>query len=328
MNNLPGLNNQITNASSNNNDMPNQINKFSIMSYNVRNTSDTLRNNVDGSIKTRSKYVINNILLYKPDSVGFQEVIMRKNKNFDCWYKFLTEGLKDFYIGVGQGRDDKSPTEGTPIFFNKYKFDLIEQGTKWLSPTPDIPFTKFEEPGDGYRRTLTYVILKNKMTGNIHMHVNTHLDYKVKENRIRQIKVVQDFISKYKDKFPVLLTGDFNSGRSKGDAVLYLLDNGYSDSAYEAPNSFRHWTFPAIGYNSNVYSNCLKRKTHKNGRKLEMQNCCCGECDGEHGSVIDYCFKCNNKVSFQKYQVVTDYQACGGISSDHYPIYIEGNFNY
>jgi len=261
---LPVLNNKITYAPSPNNNMPNEINKFSIMSYNVRNRSDTLRNNVDGSAQTRSKYVINNILLYKPDSVGFQEVIMRKNKNFDCWYKFLTEGLKDFYIGVGQGRDDKSPTEGTPIFFNKYKFDLIEQGTKWLSPTPDIPFTKFEEQGDGYRRTLTYVILKNKMTGNIYMHVNTHLDFKVKENRIRQIKVVQDFISKYKDKFPVLLTGDFNSGRNKGDAVLYLIDNGYSDSAYEAPNSFKHWTFPAIGYNSNVYGKCLKRKTHKN----------------------------------------------------------------
>ena len=304
----------------------NESKKFSVMSYNVKCGNDTLRNNVDGSIKTRSKYVINNILLYKPDSVGFQEVTVNKNKNVDSWYKLLNEGLKDFYIGVGEGRDDRKSTEANPIFFNKFKFDLLEQGTKWLSPTPDIPFTQFDQPRDGYKRILTFVILKNKMTGNIHMHVNTHLDYKVKENRIRQIKVVQDFISKYKDKYPVLLTGDFNSARKKGDAVLYLLDNGFIDSAYEAPYSFKHWTYPAIGYHNGVYNNCLKRKAHKNGRNLEMQNCCGGECDGEHGSIIDYCFKCNNKIAFEKYQVVTDYQACGGISSDHYPIYIEGYF--
>ena len=32
------------------------------------------------------------------------------------------------------------------------------------------------------------------------------------------------------------------------------------------------------------------------------------------------------KSFFEKYQVITDYNACGGISSDHYPIFIEGYF--
>ena len=304
----------------------NESKKFTVMSYNVRCGNDKLRNNVDGSIKTRSKYVINNILLYKPDSVGFQEVTLNKNKNAVTWYSLLNAGLKDFYTGVGQGRANKKQTEANPIFFNKHKFDLLEQGTKWLSPTPDVPFTQFGPPRDGYHRILTYVILKNKITGFIYMHVNTHLDYKVKENRIRQIKVVQNFIFNYKDKYPIILTGDFNSGRAQGDAVLYLLNNRFVDSAYEAPISFKHWTFPAIGYQNCVYKNCKDRKMHKNGRRLDVQACCGGECDGEHGSIIDYCFKCNKKLFFTKYQVVTDYQACGGISSDHYPIYIEGYF--
>ena len=29
---------------------------------------------------------------------------------------------------------------------------------------------------------------------------------------------------------------------------------------------------------------------------------------------------------FELYKVVNDYNICGGISSDHYPIYIEGYF--
>ena len=127
--------------------------------------------------------------------------------------------------------------------------------------------------------------------------------------------------------YPILLTGDFNCTKKKGDAVMTLLNQGFCDSSDEATDCFRFWTFPSIDYKNNVYQNCVKRKTHKNGRKLEEQNCCTNECDGEHGIVIDYCLRCNDKLHFKKYQVVTDYKACGGISSDHYPIYIEGYFN-
>ena len=300
--------------------------KFSIMSYNIKVGNDTLRNNVDGSRNTRIKYTINNILLYKPDSIGFQEVTFNKNPNKISGYKILNEGLKDYYIGVGQGRDKGNQTEGNPIFYNKDKFELLEQGTKWLSPTPDVPYTKFENPSDGYKRTLTYVILKNKIVGNIYMHINTHLDYKVKINRLRQVKVIKDFIFRYTKMFPILLTGDFNSTKAKGDAIEFLLNNGCFDSAEEARFSFRHWTYPAIGYINNIYKKCLDRKRHNSGRNLEAQHCCGPECDAEHGKVIDFCLRCNDKIYFEKYQVITDCISCGGISSDHYPIYIEGYF--
>ena len=104
------------------------------------------------------------------------------------------------------------------------------------------------------------------------------------------------------------------------------MDNGFYDPAEEAPDCFRYWTYPAIGYQKTVYKNCLNRHMHNNGRLLEYQECCGAECDGEHGKIIDYCLRGNNKIYFEKYKVVTDYQACGGISSDHYPLYIEGYF--
>ena len=46
-----------------------EINKFKVMSYNVRCCDDILRYEVDGSIKTRINYVIKNILYYMPDSI-------------------------------------------------------------------------------------------------------------------------------------------------------------------------------------------------------------------------------------------------------------------
>lgn len=48
------------------------INKFKIMSYNVRCCDDVLRYEVDGSVQTRVKYVINNILAYMPDTSFIQ----------------------------------------------------------------------------------------------------------------------------------------------------------------------------------------------------------------------------------------------------------------
>jgi endonuclease/exonuclease/phosphatase family metal-dependent hydrolase len=165
------------------------------------------------------------------------------------------------------------------------------------------------------------------MTGITYMHINTHLDYKVKQNRLKQIEVIKNFVFQYKNIYPILLTGDFNSTKKKGDAIMSLLKQGFCDSSEEATDCFHHWTFPAVGYSKNVYKNCEERKAHKNGRKLEMQQCCGPECDEEHGKIIDYCLRGNDKLKFKKYKVVIDYKACGGISSDHYPIYIEGYFN-
>ena len=302
------------------------LNKFKIMSYNVRCADDILRYEKDGRVKTRIKYVIKNILSYMPDTIGFQEVTISSNPKKETWDKLLKEGLINNYIGVGIARDKSSISEANPIFYNKNKLVLLEQGTKWLSPEPDKPFTEFDKPRDGCKRILTYAILKNIKSNIIYMHVNTHLDYKYVENRIKQINVVINFISKYNTQFPVLLTGDFNCINKKGDAVSYLLKNNFYNAAFEAKDCFNCWTFPAIDYMRNINEKCKERGFHKNGNKIKEQKYCDKNCDEERGKIIDYCFRCNEKIKFSKYQVITDYQLCGGISSDHYPIYIEGYF--
>ena len=305
--------------------------KFKVMSYNVRCRSDTLRYEVDGSVKTRLKYVVKNILSYMPDSIGFQEVTKSLDAKIITWDLLLKNELKNNYIGIGLGRDNHNISEANPIFFNKNTLILEDQGTKWLSPEPDKPFTEFDPPRDGCKRILTYAILKNIKSNIVYMHINTHLDYKYPENRIRQIKVVENFISKYKNDFPIILTGDFNCGNKKyeivkGDVVPYLLKNGFINSAFEAKDSDNFWTFPAIDYHRDIYDSCKKRGFHKNGTKIYEQKYCDKNCDEERSNIIDYCFRCNDKIKFTKYKVINDYSLCGGISSDHYPIYIEGIF--
>lgn len=40
--------------------------------------------------------------------------------------------------------------------------------------------------------------------------INTHLDYQLESVQLRQLKVIKDLVQKYKTKYPVILTGDFN----------------------------------------------------------------------------------------------------------------------
>ena len=153
--------------------------------------------------------------------------------------------------------------------------------------------------------TQTFAHLKNKINNISYMHVNTHLDYKYYENRIRQIKVVINFISKFNEKYPILLTGDFNCGNEKweieqGDAVPYLLSHGFFDASKESKDCCISWTFPSIGYHKKIYDSCLKRRKHKNGINLDDQKFCESECDEENGKIIDFCFRSNNKICFQK----------------------------
>ena len=306
---------------------------FKVMTYNVRYADDVLRYGKDGKVTTRIRRVVKNIFHKNPDTIGFQEVTTEKKGYSSEWYNLLRLFLDKQYKGFGSGRSRHRKGEATPIFYNKNTLTLLESGTKWLSPTPDVPGSVFpsthDHPTDGIPRVMTYGIFKRKADGVTYMHINTHLDHKHYQNRVSQIKVITKFIEKYQHKFPILLTADFNSGnsthaREKGDAIPYLLNHGFV-SASLCPSAVRHWTYPAIDYKSEIGRICKGRGYHKNHVSIDKQKYCDKYCDEERGIVIDYILRApTNKMYFNKYEVMTDYNICGGVSSDHYPVYAEG----
>jgi endonuclease/exonuclease/phosphatase family metal-dependent hydrolase len=40
--------------------------------------------------------------------------------------------------------------------------------------------------------------------------INTHLDYQIPSVQLRQLKFLKQIVKKYSEKYPVILTGDFN----------------------------------------------------------------------------------------------------------------------
>ena len=155
----------------------------------------------------------------RPDVVGMEEVTT-------TWRKWLDDYVfNDSYAGVGEARTNGG--EANPIYYRKDKYELIDSGTFWLSDTPDVPGSYLENVN--YPRICTWVLLRDRATGNEFVHMNTHLDHNGQNNstvgndiRKSQLGVIVKFAQQFKDK-PMFLTGDLNNRRTTSAGNTYAL---------------------------------------------------------------------------------------------------------
>ncbi len=204
-----------------------------IVSFNVRSKDDDY-----GSIDGRSQLICAALEQYTPDSIGVQEATLK-------WLDILEKNLTD-YARVGEVRDDKDDTEASAIYYLKDKYTLLDSGTIWLSDTPDVFGSKYED--SGCARIATWATLKNKTTGKTFTHVNTHLDYIYESVQLKQINVLKTKIEELKSKgYPVVCTGDFNA--QEGSAVYNEMKGCLADSKYVAKKSDCGATYKDYGLN-------------------------------------------------------------------------------
>lgn len=167
-----------------------------IATYNIRfdNPNDT------GNLwKDRSPHLFNLIKFHQIELFGTQEGLYHQLEE-------IKEATAFDYIGVGR---DKGGKEGefSAIFYDPEKFTLLENGTFWLSETPEVP-------SKGWDAALNRVCTWGKFrTGkrktfyvfNIHYD---HIGQKAREESsrlvIRKIKELNT------ENLPVVLMGDFN----------------------------------------------------------------------------------------------------------------------
>lgn len=176
-----------------------QGNSFNIMTYNIRmNTADDGVN----AWPLRKDKVVGLIKFHQADIFGVQEALLVQMND-------LRTSLPEF-DSYGVGRDDgKEAGEFMTIFYRKDRFERLDSGTFWLSPTTD-------KPGLGWdaqcNRTCTWIKFKDKATKKYFYHFNTHFDHRGKVAREESAKLILKFMGEInKDHLPMLLTGDFNS---------------------------------------------------------------------------------------------------------------------
>lgn len=132
----------------------------------------------------------------------------------------LLGGAYSSYTGVSDDRDKENY-----IYWKTEKFDLVKSGAFYLH---DAYGTRKKYEDSTQYRSMSYVILKDKVTSKQFLFVDTHLDYQASETtRTKQINVLGNLIEKInKNNLPVVILGDFNTlSTSNSGAIPKFLSN-------------------------------------------------------------------------------------------------------
>lgn len=256
--------------------VPVQGNTLRVMSCNVR-----CINPMDLGKKTwfyRADLVIKNIVNNAPGIIGFQEVTKWQ-------YQYLCDSLPQYDSTITY-RDTAFNSEGCPVFYNTELYALIDQGTFWLSETPDVMSKGW---GAANYRVCGYSVLEIRETGTKFVIFNTHLDHISEAARINGIKLVLEKTKEF-GSYPSVLMGDFNAhvGSTTYNAAVEIFD----DAALMTDNS--------------MPDSCTY---HNYGLQLN---------DGR----IDYFMISKDTFNVNEYKVITDTYD-GVYPSDHFPIFTE-----
>lgn len=161
----------------------------------------------------RVKSLLNDIEKISPDIMGLQECTHE-------WMAYLSEKFSAEYGIIGEGRDGTHTSEDqfNPILYRKDKFTLIDSGTRWLSETPEVKYTKV--PDSTYERIFTFAVLEEKATGKQFVFISTHFDHE--GGQADQASAMTAYISQFRN-MPMLMCGDYNgSGVEK-----IMIEHGY-----------------------------------------------------------------------------------------------------
>lgn len=269
---------------------PNYITaETNVMSFNIRydNPGDGIN-----TWKNRKEKVIQTVLDYQVDIVGFQEVL--HNQLMD-----LEEGLPG-YDWMGVGRDDGIEMgEYSPIFYYTGKFSEVGSGYFWLSESPMEAGSKGWDAA--FPRIATWAKLKDNRTGRVIFVLNTHFDHLGQVARRESAKLILQKIDAYtrKEQFSVIVTGDFNAV-PESDVIKTMTDVG----------------------NSLHLTDSRKVASKKSGVNWSFHDF--GRLETDKRPLLDYVFVKNN-VSVLEYEVIDD---TGGIdyASDHCAVWVKVQF--
>lgn len=257
---------------------------YKAISFNIRMSGAAAYDGVN-AWENRKEAVISMFMEERPDFFGVQELLPDQQA-------YLREHLP-MYGMVGVGREDgKQEGECMAIFYDLSRFQLIDNHTFWLSERPDSATYGWDA---ACKRTLTFALLRDKISQQDIYFFNTHLDHVGEVARRESVKLICRIIDSIRpnNNAVVLLCGDMNS--SIEDPIFRPLEEYLLLPARDrAPQTSHVDTYNAYGKNDGAFSNNK----------------------GEH--VIDHFFT-SGTLKLTEFRTLTkDY----GVPyvSDHYPI--------
>lgn len=172
--------------------------RLRLVTYNIRLD---LASDGRNSWSHRRDWVAAQIDWLHPDLFGMQEVL--PNQKADL------AGALPRYRLIGSGRDGNDQGEASPIGFDTRRFDLLDSGMYWLSPTPDVSSKGWDA---AYKRVATWARLRVSGTKQVLLAVNTHWDNEGVVARHEAAAQIAKWIEAHRKPCErILVFGDFNT---------------------------------------------------------------------------------------------------------------------
>ena len=203
--------------------------ELKIMTFNLRciNGGDGIN-----EFENRKPKVLSAITSEQPDLIGFQEAT-------DAQRDFLRKNLSESYVLLGCGRRANYYGEAVSLAFKRDLFELISFETFWLSDTPNVPGSRYENSDQSScaRLTVHAELAAKDLSAPIHFF-NTHLDHQGAEARLLGMKDIIKKISENSGAY--VLTGDFNARPDSPEIaeILNAKDIGASDATRNLTHTF------------------------------------------------------------------------------------------
>ncbi|GLE04805.1 hypothetical protein PINS_up013784 [Pythium insidiosum] len=221
-----------------------------LMTFNLRYGSSAQQG--PSSWQERRAHVADVIRRYHPHIMGTQEGLPAQLQE-------LQDLLPPTYERIGEPRERDG--EHAQIFYDSTVVERVDDGTFWLSETPEVPYSKGWDAK--YPRVATWAHFRLRATGLPLVVVNTHLDARGQIARTqgvvtiwRHMKAVLQRRGLALTETPVFLTGDFNTDRSSA-VYSYLtadsdgprLRDAWLSAAHRigsVVNTYHDWLGPAF----------------------------------------------------------------------------------
>jgi endonuclease/exonuclease/phosphatase family metal-dependent hydrolase len=221
---------------------------FSIVTYNIGYLSGMTNNRAIEKPKQLFDNNMNKVLLetknVNPDIIAFQEIDYNASRSYDVNQETEIAALGFNYAARAVNWDERYlPFPYWPI---KMHFGKVVSGQSIISKYPlkehqRIVLQRVES--EPFYRNAFYLerlaqVVKVVLNGQEVVLINIHLEAFDKATRVNQFEEVLAIFNKYKNDYPTILLGDFNSTARDKDAVIQKMFamKGVGNAAFDMNN--------------------------------------------------------------------------------------------
>lgn len=165
---------------------------------------------------------------HDPDLIGLQEPILADE--VDQIVAAAPGFAALFYVNP----DDLDNPDAT-ILYRAARFDVLDHGTYWLSPTPDVPYSMGFADDATLPRLLVWARLHDHTSGRDLLFATTHFD-STPPSQEKSAPLVLERTAPLAAELPTIVVGDFNADPS--EAAYLTLTGGAQPGGFHLTDAF------------------------------------------------------------------------------------------